>query len=75
MSQDNLTAEMANPLAAYRSYKENPYRLTDEQIENIRLGTELILSAIDENNTRRKNATNQDDKIDVTYFQILEFPK
>ncbi|KAL4209235.1 hypothetical protein AB4K20DRAFT_1978406 [Rhizopus microsporus] len=44
MVQDNLTAEIANRLAAYRSYRENPYRLTDEQIANIRLGSELILN-------------------------------
>ena len=55
MSQDNLTAEMANLLAAYRSYREHPYRLTDEQMANIRLGTELILSAIDENNKKQCN--------------------
>ncbi|KAL4207864.1 hypothetical protein AB4K20DRAFT_1950207 [Rhizopus microsporus] len=46
MSQDYLTAEMANLLAAYRSYREKPYRLTDEQIANIRLGTELWLSEV-----------------------------
>ena len=55
MVQDNLTAEIANRLAAYRSYRENPYRLTDEQIANIRLGSELILSAIDENNKKHCN--------------------
>ena len=32
MSQDNLIAEIANLFAAYRSYRENPYRLTDKQI-------------------------------------------
>ena len=35
MSQDNLTAEMVNFLAAYHSYRENPCGLTDEQMANI----------------------------------------
>ena len=60
MSQDNLTAEMANLLAAYRSYRENPYRLIDEQITNIRLDTELMLSATDQNFSTQ----------DATYFQF-----
>ncbi|ORE19320.1 hypothetical protein BCV71DRAFT_254960 [Rhizopus microsporus] len=56
----NLTAEMANLLAAYRSYRENPYRLIDEQITNIRLDTELMLSATDQNFSTQ----------DATYFQF-----
>jgi hypothetical protein len=34
MSQDNITAKMANLLAVQRSYRENLYRATDEQVAN-----------------------------------------
>ena len=75
MFQDNLTTKIANLLAAYRSYRENLYRLTDEQIANIRLDTELILPAIDENNNKRNNATKtkitQSKDNDLFFFSII----
>ncbi|KAI9470944.1 MAG: hypothetical protein EXX96DRAFT_373346 [Benjaminiella poitrasii] len=60
-SQNNLTNEMVNLLAAYRSYTENPCLLSEKQLALIREGVTKILSAITNNSKSKSNrGTNRD---------------
>lgn len=55
---DNLTDKMANLLATYRAYKEEPHLLNADELAIVEHGANMIIEAINRNRTSR-NRPNQ----------------